>query len=977
MLRSALKSPLQSNLQSVMGIADTVVSHTVSNQTFDFGALTNDQDGAYTVVPNSGTISSITIDSGDSGGDYETSGATIRPAVGSTAPSAVLSCTATFSDASTDTFTATITSVANTFSVADIDELTTVTNGTLTYGQIIQLRDGVYNNAEADKRIQRAGSAISGTLANLITIKPDTGATATIRFIRIDNGSGGGGNGFRFENIVFERATDAASSPCVALQFGIDTLEFEGCTFRVADGTTGDNSSGLHFTNNGNALTNLTVNNCLFENLYDGINSPGDSMTITNNTFREIYNDCIHQSGDAAITPDDVVIEHNLFYDKKYAGAGAHGDFIQFNWGTAVNGPVTGLIVRNNKLWRGEGSSGDTDGQGIFIPGLASGYITGAIIENNFYLGTFVNGILVNDLQNSRIVGNTALWDINADDGAATGTTLIDTGNGDGNLIADNIANGYDDTGSTSSTTTNNGTISNNTTAYSAVFDSPLYDGDLTPANLYSSYANKSGGSTANATPEQGGIKYTVIGGQNGSGAVDHPRSQTVTGLSYTDVTGATTSTLYDTAAVQLTGIGSNGALVTVSGDDSPEFRIRNAADSADVVAWGTADAIIDNNERLELRETSSASNSTAVNSTVTVGKTSDTWTVTTVSGDVTAPVLSSASVGSLTSVGGTLTISTDEGNGTLYWMVDTNASRTAAQVKTGGGVDSGSQAVSATGAQSGITSTGGSASTGYYFHAMHEDAAGNQSTVSSTSFTTTAAGYSQNVLYFDGVFGSNLLRSSAMSTVTDTKEFTVSAWFTLDGAGGTEYILSLCGGRVVIVRVGTALRVRMQNASGTTIYERDYSVGSGAVAKTHVLCSADLAAGTDYMYINGVDAGGSATTLTNDTIDWTNTANSVCARSTSFDTLQGKLADPMAHNGYLDISNSTIRARFIDGSGNPVDPGSDGSTAMGTQPVYALIGQNAATLEAGASGVGNVGYGGDFPVQASYVSGGITDSSF
>ncbi len=845
--------------------------HTVSNQSFDYGALSNDQAGAYTVAPNSGTITSIAIDSGDSGGDYETSGATIRTAVGSSVPSAVLSCTATFSDATTDTFTATITSVANTFSVADIDEFTTVTNGALTYGQTIQMRNGVYNDAEADKRIKRSGSAISGTITNLITVKPDTGATSTIRFIRIDNGSGGGGDGFRFENIVFERATDAGASPCVALQFGIDTIEFEECTFGVAAGTTGDNSSGLHFTNNGNDLTNVLVNNCLFENLYDGINSPGSNFTVTNNTFKDIYNDGIHQSGDAAITPHNVVIENNLIYNKKYAGAGAHGDFIQFNWSTAVTGPVNGLIIRNNKTFRGAGSSGDTDGQGIFIPGLLSGFIVGAIIENNFYFGTFVNGILVNDLQNSRIVGNTALWDIDADDGAGVGTTIIDTGNGDGNLIADNVANGYDDVGSTSSTTTNNATISNNTTAYAAVFDSPQYDADLTPANLYASYSNKTGGSTANAVPEQGGIVYTVIGGQNGSGAVDHPRSQTVSGLSFSDVTDATLSTLYDTAAVQLTSIGANGALVTLSGDDSPEFRIRNAADDADIVGWGTADAIIDNNERLELRETSSASNSTAINSTALVGETSDTWTIT----------------------------------------------------------------------------------------------------------TEAAAGYTQNVLYFTGTnFGANLLRASAFSTVSDSKEFLISAWLNFDGAG-THYIFNFAGANALMVRVGTVVRMQLKNSSGTTIYERDITVGSGAVGETHILASGDLAAGTDHVYVNGTVDGGSATTLTNDTIDWTGINNTIGARPSSFDRHKGDLADLIVDNIYLDVSNSTNRGRFIDGSGDPVDPGSDGSTAVGSQPFYALIGQDAATIEAGAAGVGNVGYGGDVPTQASYTAGDIQDGAF
>tara|TARA_R110000803_G_scaffold183825_1_gene246151 strand:- start:1254 stop:4001 length:2748 start_codon:yes stop_codon:yes gene_type:complete len=241
-------------------------------------------------------------------------------------------------------------------------------------------------------------------------------------------------------------------------------------------------------------------------------------------------------------------------------------------------------------------------------------------------------------------------------------------------------------------------------------------------------------------------------------------------------------------------------------------------------------------------------------------------------------------------------------------------------------------------------------------------------------SFTTIAASYAQNVLHFDGVFGTNLLRTTAFNTVTDTKTWTASGWVDFDGAG-TQYVMIV--GRMQILRVGSTLRFQLQNAAGTIIYQRDHAVGSGAIGRTHFLWAGDLGNATDELYINDVTSASSTTTFTNDTIDFTLANNGVGARSSSFDRLLGSVADLMGHNGLLDITDSGVRARFIDGSGDPVDPGSDGSTAMGVQPVFALIGQNAATLEAGASGVGNVGYGGDVPKQASYVAGGITDSAF
>ena len=102
---------------------------------------------------------------------------------------------------------------------------------------------------------------------------------------------------------------------------------------------------------------------------------------------------------------------------------------------------------------------------------------------------------------------------------------------------------------------------------------------------------------------------------------------------------------------------------------------------------------------------------------------------------DTTAPILSSPTgtkTGSTTASG---TVSTDEGNGTLYFIATTNATETAATIKAGS-----SQAVSATGTQN-VSFTGLTASTTYYAHYVHDDAASNESNVvNSTSFTTDAA---------------------------------------------------------------------------------------------------------------------------------------------------------------------------------------------------------------------------------------------
>lgn len=117
-----------------------------------------------------------------------------------------------------------------------------------------------------------------------------------------------------------------------------------------------------------------------------------------------------------------------------------------------------------------------------------------------------------------------------------------------------------------------------------------------------------------------------------------------------------------------------------------------------------------------------------------------------TVTVDTTAPVLSAPASSGIGATAATVTVSSNEANGTLYGVITTSSTTpTKSQIKAGQN-DVGSaaivafnQAVSATGTQT-ANVAGLTASTTYYAHFMHEDLAGNQSTaVSSASFTTAA----------------------------------------------------------------------------------------------------------------------------------------------------------------------------------------------------------------------------------------------
>lgn len=108
---------------------------------------------------------------------------------------------------------------------------------------------------------------------------------------------------------------------------------------------------------------------------------------------------------------------------------------------------------------------------------------------------------------------------------------------------------------------------------------------------------------------------------------------------------------------------------------------------------------------------------------------------------DTTAPVLTGPTGAATGATAASGAVTTDEANGTLYAVVTTSATPpSAADIRAGtGAAYATSQAVSATGVQS-VAATGLTASTAYYWHFLHDDAAANASNIAtSASFTTDA----------------------------------------------------------------------------------------------------------------------------------------------------------------------------------------------------------------------------------------------
>ena len=137
--------------------------------------------------------------------------------------------------------------------------------------------------------------------------------------------------------------------------------------------------------------------------------------------------------------------------------------------------------------------------------------------------------------------------------------------------------------------------------------------------------------------------------------------------FSFTDETDVALSTIITSNSITINGIDASTP-VSVSGDGSPEIRINGGS-------WVTSGSITDG-QSLEVRLTSSGSNSTAHTATVDVGGVTDQWDVTT---GVPDPCSGSPSVGTTcadgsiyagTTVGGVPMYAAPADEGSFYWAV-------------------------------------------------------------------------------------------------------------------------------------------------------------------------------------------------------------------------------------------------------------------------------------------------------------------
>jgi hypothetical protein len=235
------------------------------------------------------------------------------------------------------------------------------------------------------------------------------------------------------------------------------------------------------------------------------------------------------------------------------------------------------------------------------------------------------------------------------------------------------------------------------------------------------------------------------------------------------------TATSSDATLVCLFG-GNTGSAITYSSIGTLTERIKGTNNKSGAIFS-------------EALSASGATGTRSVTSSVSTGFAAFSVLLAPAAGDTTAPVLSSP-VGTTTGTStATVGATTDEANGTLYAVVTTSATQpTVAQIKAGqnnGGTAAAyasSQSVTSTGAKT-FSATGLTASTTYFAHLVHTDAASNDSNrVTSASFTTNAPGVSPSITT-QPANTSRKVGQTATFTVTATGDPTLTYQWRLGGS--------------------------------------------------------------------------------------------------------------------------------------------------------------------------------------------------
>jgi len=667
------------------------------------------------------------------------------------------------------------------------------------------------------------------------------------------------------------------------------------------------------------AATASVIENCTGSRLYSGpVWQMKGTVSVQDNDFSDLYYDGYLYTADTTTDAGIKTVTDNtvgrIFGARAAEGAGPHGDAMQFNAvsGYLSNATIDGLVAYMGSY--GVDSNGD-DFQGPFA---SNGNTVDTVVFRRCVLAIqTLHGISFNHAINVVVDQCTIM---EQDPGNPIGQSLkpqIRLGAGTGGTSSGVIHIRDCIIASSSNSIVGDAEVTSEGNVFSANGDvSTYYDGPFDPdsrAATIAAFTPKVGSAIANigAVTTAGALRT----GNRPPAASPSP-SLAVDG---TTITVTVDDTIWD-----------GGSAVT-----SQDIRY-----STDGSNWTTVTGVTSPHDLTGLSGSTEYFIQTRDVNAVGNGPWSASASDTTVGADVTAPILSSASGTATGTTTADLSVTTDEGNGTLYTVVTGSATEpTATQIKAGqdhtgsAATFADDQVITTTGAKS-FSATGLTAAATYYAHFMHEDAATNQSTVARSSSFTTDASFTAQSTSFNGT--TSQLRSTSLS-LSGAQEGTFAIWLYYDGSWTNNHAPYSCKvGTTLVMSVAaqTSGRLQVFLSPGTT-WTSATSVFAGD-GWYHVLVSYKSGDGGFFkISVNGATpADGPDITAT--TLDIGGTITRCSVGSLDGSLFWGGDLAYVYHDvdTALDITVQANREKFIL-AGVPVDLGGDGSTPTGAQPAF------------------------------------------
>lgn len=218
--------------------------------------------------------------------------------------------------------------------------------------------------------------------------------------------------------------------------------------------------------------------------------------------------------------------------------------------------------------------------------------------------------------------------------------------------------------------------------------------------------------------------------------------------------------------------------------------------------------------------------------------------------------------------------------------------------------------------------------------------------------------GYIPFATEFDGS-ADHYLRGGGLTGAVDGKLGIASLWIRINEDGRAQTIYAATAGDCfrLIKNSDNTLQLLLKNATPTFIWVWDIAAIPASSDWLHVLASWDLGNAFDEVYINDV-ASGSASTFTDDTIDYTCADFSLGATTSGVQNFNGALSELYINTAEsLDITIEANRRFFITADLKPVDLGPGCYKPTGVVSIVCMQTQ--------FNGFGqNSGSGGDFTPQ-------------